>query len=435
MRSFNIGTALCLLFLAACSYQTNRNTATPVIPYILQGGGPPLNFSRFSPNTYSGTYGGITAGPDKNMWFIDRYGPGLVKLTMTGTTTEYPLPSKFSYELFPIAIAPAPGGRFYVLDCDSNSNDGALEVVTTSGKVKVYPLPSGSLTGSCQNPETMTEGPDGNAWITGYNDIFRVTTTGVIQQIPYLAGPNATAYIVNGPGGLLWFTDRPDQSIDSVSTTGTITAYPFGGLATNLLAPIDGNLWFVCSLSSNCGNASFAQMTPAGVFTYFAAPAQASQIQSAGVGPGGFAYFAFGAFASAQPGLFRVSVPSGKITTIQSPYGSDSFIATSAGPDSNLWSTAETTQGVGHVIVYITKILTVTPTSLNFSSPQLTDTLTAKEKGNPSLSASSSNVGVATVTNGQVQNTFTVTSAGVGSCTITVQDGIGNSFDVPVTVQ
>src|SRR5580692_11702436 len=91
---------------------------SPILPQVLQTGGPLTKFTRFSPSTFTGKYGGIVTGPDSNMYFLDTNGPGLVKITMSGTTTEYPLPSQYPYELQPVAIAPAPGGKFYVLACN-----------------------------------------------------------------------------------------------------------------------------------------------------------------------------------------------------------------------------------------------------------------------------------------------------------------------------
>jgi hypothetical protein len=87
------------------------------------------------------------------------------------------------------------------------------------------------------------------------------------------------------------------------------------------------------------------------------------------------------------------------------------------------------------VDVFIKNVLTVAPSSLNFPSPQLTATISGKATGHPTLTATSSNVGIATVIDGSQTNTFVVTSQAVGYCTITVQDKKGNSFQVPVTVQ
>jgi streptogramin lyase len=402
-------------------------------PQVFQGGGLPRNFTRFSPDTYSTSYGGIVAGLDNSMWFLDLLGPGLVKIAMSGATTEYPLPSQYPYELQPLALAPAPGGKFFVLDCNGQTSPavGAIEVVNTKGHGRAYQLPSSDVSGDC-NTESMAAGPDGNAWFAGYRDIVRVTPNGVITQFPYPGGPNGFAFIISGPSGLLWFSDSSFSSIDSIDpSNGAITEYQFSGEASNLVAPPDGNIWFVCAGGgANCPNNTVAKMTPAGVFTYYTTPIVANGITSGGVGPGGYPYYLVH-YPPYQPQLLRVNTVSGKITPIDSPYGSDTLIAMSSGPDGNIWLTASE----GHIQVYILNVLKVSPTSLVFSSPQLQAGLTAKETGNPSLSASSSNTGIATVAPGHNSETFVVTSQGVGHCTITVQDAKGNSAKVSVVVQ
>ena len=81
--------------------------------------------------------------------------------------------------------------------------------------------------------------------------------------------------------------------------------------------------------------------------------------------------------------------------------------------------------------------LIVTPSSLAMkrSGPTQTQTITASETGNTFFTAQSSDVTVATVT--PVQNTtnaFSVSAVKIGSCTIDVTDGIGQTVHVQVTV-
>jgi len=100
------------------------------------------------------------------------------------------------------------------------------------------------------------------------------------------------------------------------------------------------------------------------------------------------------------------------------------------GPDGNVWEA-----GVAKsVSIYLRKVLSVMPTSLSFSSIGQAKTLQATETTNPTLTAVSSNTAVATVVAGATLNSFTVTSAGAGKATITVQDSKKNYFQVPVTV-
>jgi hypothetical protein len=81
--------------------------------------------------------------------------------------------------------------------------------------------------------------------------------------------------------------------------------------------------------------------------------------------------------------------------------------------------------------------LFVTPSSLTMTTTGVTQTqtITASESGSTFFSAQSSDVTIATVT--PVQNTtnaFSVSAVKVGSCTIDVTDGNGQTNHVKVTV-
>lgn len=81
--------------------------------------------------------------------------------------------------------------------------------------------------------------------------------------------------------------------------------------------------------------------------------------------------------------------------------------------------------------------LVATPTSLTFTSPAA-QTIGVQDSGyDGTLTATSSNTGIATVSpsSGNGPNTtFTVTPVGGGTCTIAIQDGIGHTANVSVTV-
>jgi hypothetical protein len=159
-----------LLFVVSCSSHsiaplTEDIGGNKVRPQVLQDGWLPRDFTRFSPGTYSGTYGGIVIGPDNNIWFLDTGGPGLVKMTMSGASTEYPLPSNFPYDLAPIAISQAPNNRFFILSCGGRTGQGSLEVVNTRGRGSAFQLPQNDL-GEC-TPNSLATGLDGNAWFAG----------------------------------------------------------------------------------------------------------------------------------------------------------------------------------------------------------------------------------------------------------------------------
>jgi len=425
MRLSRIAILLSVFVLCGCTQLKSvnslpyRSSAPVVNPQVLQTGGLPTNWTRFTPNTYSESYGGIVAGPDKNMWFLDWLGPGLVKMSMSGATTEYPLPTD-PVTLDPEFIVNGPNNRFFIL-----TQPGAVEFANLNGLIKWYKLPTDSGFAG------IAAGQDGNAWVTADNNIYKVSPTGSIQQYAYPGGRGSNDPITVGPGNLLWFGDNISNSIGSIDpSNGTILEYAIGrscGNVSSIVSPPDGNLWFNCPAF----NPGFVvRMTPAGATTFYQIPEPNTLPLAATVGPGGWPFFIVDPSQGVQPGLLRVNTANGVMTMLPAPYGSDFFDGVAKGPDGNLWIS-----GNGHIDVYIKDILGVKPGTLNFVSTNLTASIVGKETQNPTLTASSSNIGIATVTAGRSRNTFKVTSVGVGYCMITVQDSIGNSFNVSVTVQ
>lgn len=436
MQRYQTLVALAIFVIAAgCESHAVSSLTTngpSVIPYTLQGGGQPLNWTRFAPNTYSSQYGGVIAGPGGAMWFTDLAGNGLVRMAMDGSSTEFPLPTGF-HDNGANAIAKTPDGKLYILACR-----GDLELVSARGKVLFDILPPGTgfcvVGGGSGIFNGLAVDANGDAWIPYAEGVTKVTETGASTEYLYPNGLNngQGSGITAGPVGDMWFVQNADAGsyIGAVDpTTGAITEFslPFGCDLSKqgIVAPADGNLWFGCDTSS------YGKITPTGSATLFRTPGSVQLYDTplqATVGPGGFPWFI--AQDGVTKGVAAINTNTGALTYHPAHY-TDQPQSIALGPDGNLWMP---TDG-GHVEVYIKYVLTVSPTSLNFPSTQTTATITAKETGKPTLSASSSNTGIASVTPGQQQNTFVVEALAIGTCTITVQDSRGNLFQVPVVVQ
>ena len=110
---------------------------------------------------------GITVGPDGALWFIERQGNRIGRITTAGFITEY-------------STGLTPGSQ----------------------------------------PQEITAGPDGALWFTEVfgNRIGRITTAGVITE--YSAGltPASTPYgIAVGPDSALWFTEFNGNRIGRIT--------------------------------------------------------------------------------------------------------------------------------------------------------------------------------------------------------------------------
>jgi virginiamycin B lyase len=198
--------------------------------------GTRTNTYFFSGVTSQGSYlDDITTGPDGALWVTDGYNEEILRLSVQGKYTRFPLGSYGS----PSGIVTGPDKALWFTE-----NFGAkADVVkmTTKGKLTPY-----ATTGELID---IASGSDGALWFTdfGGNHIGRITTTGKITE--YSKGISAGAQpfsIAPGPDGALWFTELAGR-IGRITTGGKVTKYSNGITQTempqDLVAGPDGAMW------------------------------------------------------------------------------------------------------------------------------------------------------------------------------------------------
>jgi len=116
--------------------------------------------------TQSSSPGGITAGPDGNLWFTEELGNQVGRITLAGKITEFPVPTANSQ---PFGITARPDGNLWFTEFDGN----AIGRITPSGSFSTFGIPTAN-----SRPDGITAGPDGNVWFTEENvsKIGRITT-------------------------------------------------------------------------------------------------------------------------------------------------------------------------------------------------------------------------------------------------------------------
>lgn len=381
-------------------------------PLVQQTGTQPVQWTQFAPATTSKFYQGIVPGPDKNIWFVDRNGDSVVKMTMTGAITSYHVGQQ-AYDLNAGA-----DGKMYV------GTAGGVAQLTTSGTIRLFALPGGDV----MTYDNLTIGPDGNVWFPSAGHVNKIAPSGAITAFAYASGStnNVRAGIARGPDGNLWFTDYDAQSIGKVAPgTGVVTEFslPDQGIAcrpTDIIAGRDGNVW------ADCMEGLFVRVTPVGAATSYANPwTTSNSSDELSIGPDKNIWFIgfYGGIGDLDP----VNL---SITGYLPNYVADQTYTLALGPDGNFWIASET----GHIDVFILKVLSVNPAIIGFGFIGQQQTVTVAEQGTKKWTASSSNTAVATVAQGTPGNKFVVTAIGSGSCTVTLKDKIGNRIGVPVSV-
>jgi streptogramin lyase len=142
----------------------------------------------------------VVSGPDGNIWFPDNGGyiggtPAITRFMLSNNSlTKFPRAVPSGYVAVDITVG--PDGKLWF-------SDGAgIGRLATDGTLLAHfslATPPGGLNG-------MTSGPDHNIWFTETNKIARLTTTGALTEFP-VATANCCGAIVTGPDSNIWFAD------------------------------------------------------------------------------------------------------------------------------------------------------------------------------------------------------------------------------------
>ena len=190
---------------------------------------------------------GITAGPDRALWFTNTGSNTIGRITTAGKVTSY-TGTGISR---PREITTGPDGALWF----TNNGNNSIGRITTTGTVT-------NFTGAgIFHPDGITTGPDGALWFTNTasNSIGRITTAGTITKFkgPGISEPQA---ITAGPDGALWFTNFGTSSIGRITTSGTVTNFidPSINHPEGITAGPDGALWFTNFASNTIGRITTA---------------------------------------------------------------------------------------------------------------------------------------------------------------------------------
>ncbi len=231
--------------------------------------------------------------------------------------SSLPSPAVRAWRSLALGIATALGG----------AADGVAQLFTE------YPVPTAS-----SQLRGITKGADGNIWFTEQlgKKIGRITPQGVITEFPVSeAGshPSSPLAITAGPDGNLWVADF--QSIDKVTTSGTITRYfdlPSPSLTGNgITSGPDGNVWFILNASDHD---RIGRIKPNGDMVEFPV-LDTIQLQEITAGPDGNLWFTDP--LGKQIGKMTTT---GTVTLYPTPMGITGPSGIAPGPDGNLWFTS-----------------------------------------------------------------------------------------------
>jgi virginiamycin B lyase len=282
-----------------------------------------------------GDPGGITAGPDGALWFVEEGSSEIGRITPTGVVTnEYPVSTTSGADPNRLdQITVGPDGALWFTE----PRDNSIGRITTAGAITEFPLP---VPGG--QPEGISAGPDSNLWFTaaGLNQIGRISTAGTIDLFAG-ASPGASD-ITAGPDGALWFTESGTNTIGRITTAGTVTNHypvPTPASEPSGITTGPGGLWFTESAANQIGF-----ITTGGAVTEFPGTA---------AGPSAIATGADGAlwFTESEGSTIGRITTGGLITNhFPTPTPASQPSDMTPGPDGALWFTEFTGQRIGRIV-------------------------------------------------------------------------------------
>src|SRR5258706_10910314 len=272
---------VCVLLIASCAQSQPSSPRTDlksggIVEYKL------LNSLPYGASCFGcgqASLGGIAAGADGNLWFVDGGQDKVGRITQSSAITEFALPSDVGGSY---GIGAGPDGNIWLTtNALGQGRQDSILRVRADGTVTAFQ--AGTGTGqSGTGPEHITAGPDGNLWFTEFwtNRIGRMTPSGALTEFPIPTPDSAPRGIVSGPDHAVWFVESGFKrtAIARITTSGVVTEFPIGGNSSDQLQPTeivaapDGNLWFNQTHPS-APEGEVGRITTSGAVTIFPFPA------------------------------------------------------------------------------------------------------------------------------------------------------------------
>jgi virginiamycin B lyase len=236
-------------------------------------------FAEFDVPTSASVPGRITAGPDGALWFLETAANKIGRITIGGSFKEFALPPATAtpLQLTP-GITTGPDGNLWFTAVDGL----AIGRIATDGAVTEFPI-ARIQTGA----GPITAGPDGNLWFVAGAAVGFSTVAGAVTVFADFDTDPVLDGIAAGADGALWFTEINGGEVGRITTAGILSQVPVP-TATNslesMLAGPDGALWFFDDTGS-AGN--LQRLTTGGTASSLAITSAATAVPAMTVGPDG----------------------------------------------------------------------------------------------------------------------------------------------------
>ena len=285
-----------------------------------------------------------------NVWFTERFGNKIGRITTSGVIDELTLSTAFAQ---PVGMTTGPDGNLWFTDIGNGGLIGRIPATATSGSEAVEI----ALPFIGRGPETIAAGPDGRLWFTefagsvGHIGVLatNATQSSDIQEFTVQPGSSPhPAGIVSGPDGKLWFTTNGTSQIGHIAPPGAdvpdtdlipVTSGPYG-----ITVGPDGNLW-----AAGSGASTITRITPSGTVTEFPTVHPDRLPTAIAAGPDGRIWFTEVGGTTHYIGVMTTDGVMTAADEFTIPTDNASPQAIVAGPDKRMWFTEFNGNKVGAI--------------------------------------------------------------------------------------
>jgi virginiamycin B lyase len=264
---------------------------TEVIKKKLLRVSPTGTITEFSvPGMGVGVLQGIAAGGDGNLWFTSREENAIRRATPDGQFTgTFSIPSKstmaksFTPGSWPRTIIAGPDGNLWFSEMAANK----IGRITPQGKITEFEVPTKE-----SQPYGIAFDKAGKAWFTeaAGDKVGRLDpATGKIDEFKLPSNKALPRDMAAGPDGSLWFSENTIDKLGRVNSSGEIKEFdlPKGSRPVGVAVTADGNAWY-----AGFGTGDIGRVTPEGQVTTFPIATPKAQPFGMTIGPDGNVWFA-----------------------------------------------------------------------------------------------------------------------------------------------
>ncbi len=176
--------------------------------FATDGTGQQFDVPQFDSIPGSASPNALVAGPDGNMWYVDRFADWVGKISPSGDTTTY----KITPESAANSITAGPDGALWF----TSEFTGEISRITTVGVITKF-----TLTNEAHGLYAITTGPDKLLWYISKNGLGRMTVKGnaeiISSRTDLNLGADDSRSIVTGSDGSVWFAIASSNKIGRVT--------------------------------------------------------------------------------------------------------------------------------------------------------------------------------------------------------------------------